>query len=73
MGDKKSWAPLQSLHTAFRGTKQPPWGPLGDWVDVVTDASSAKSARTPSSLSSQPHPHQHVLISISLADSLHGF
>lgn len=41
-------------HTAFRGTEQPPWGPLGDWVDVVTDVASAISARTPSSLSFQP-------------------
>lgn len=42
------------LHTALRGTKQPPWGPPGDWVNVVTDVGSAISARSPSSLSFQP-------------------
>lgn len=43
-----------ALHIAFRGTKQPPRGPLRDWVDVITEAASAITVRTPSPLSSQP-------------------
>lgn len=69
MGAKKSWVALQSCILLLEGTNQAPWGPLDDCVDVVTDVASALVARTPLA----PSPlHQKTLISISLADSLHG-
>lgn len=55
--------------SSLAASNQAPWGPLEDWVDVVTDVASALVARTPLA----PSPlHQKTLISISLADSLHG-
>lgn len=55
--------------SSLAASNQAPWGPLEDWVDVVIDAASALVARTP--LARSPL-HQKTLISISLADSLHG-